>query len=245
MARLQHGGTGGRGRVRPASGLVCLVVAALAACTSTPDGPAGSPGVTLTSPGSESSAGASPEATAGAAEPTDAPPAGGVEPDGSEQPADPDPADPEPAGPSPEVEDPFEPLASVKRDRATAVPLDATSAPRPDVVARVVEVDEVRGEAVLPGETTGPALQVTVELDNEGDQPLDLRGAVVNLYTGKARTPATILSGPGAEPLPADLPPDGSARGTVVFRVDDPGALLEIELDIADAPTIVVFRGRA
>lgn len=228
MGRRRRRGAGGGVIARAVAALACVL--ALGACTSTPPGAGGSPGVTLTSPGDPASPSPSPEAGVG-----DQPePSGDAEADGEAEPAE-----------RSEAPEPLEPLEPVERDRARPVPLDEPGSPRDDVVARILEVDEVRGEAELPGEIAGDALQVTLELDNAGADALDLRGVVVNLYTGKARTPATTLSGPGVRDLPVVLPADGSARATFVFRVDDQEALLEIELDIADAPTIVVFTGRA
>lgn len=140
---------------------------------------------------------------------------------------------------------PPEPLEPLERDRARAVPLDEEAAPSSGVVARVAEVEKVRGEASLPGEIAGDALRLTIELDNQGDEDLDLSGVVVNLYTGADRVPAVPLTGSGARDFPAVLAGGSTERAAFVFRVEDTDAPLEVELDIADAPTIVIFAGRA
>lgn len=225
----RRGGAGG-GSPQRARGFVVavLALAVLGACTSTPrsdgaESATGSPGVTLEGP----------QASAPGQSPTPGEPA-----------SEPGQATPSAATPTaaPVPADPLEPL---ERDRARAVPLDEEGEPRTGVVARVAEVAKVRGEASLPGEIAGDALQVTIELDNQDADDLDLTGVVVNLYTGAERVPAAPLTGPGAREFPATLASASTERAVFVFRVDDQDAELEIELDIADAPTIVIFAGRA
>ena len=57
------------------------------------------------------------------------------------------------------------------------------------VTAKVAKIEKVTGESVLPGEVAGPGLRLTVVVHNGTDEALDLRGAVLNLYLGKDRTP--------------------------------------------------------
>ncbi|MBD9698242.1 hypothetical protein IGS67_01875 [Flavimobilis sp. GY10621] len=134
-------------------------------------------------------------------------------------------------------------VAPVERPRAAPVDLGDDAAAAPGLSARLVEVEDVDGTAEGPGEVAGAALRVTVELTNGTGRVVDLRGAVVNLYTGKDRLPTSLLSGPGTVALPASLGRDGTARATYVFRTDHRDGLLEVEVDIADAPSVVVFEG--
>lgn len=134
-------------------------------------------------------------------------------------------------------------VAPVERPRVDPVDLGDDAAAAPGLSARLVEVEDVDGTAEGPGEVAGEALRVTVELTNGTGRVVDLRGAVVNLYTGKDRLPTSLLSGPGAVALPASLGRDGTARSTYVFRTDHRDGLLEVEVDIADAPSVVVFKG--
>lgn len=135
------------------------------------------------------------------------------------------------------------PVPSVDRPRAKSVGLEAEAEPAPGLTARLVDVEDVDGTAEGPGETAGDALRVTVELTNATKRSIDLRGAVVNLYTGKDRLPTSVLSGPGVVALPRSLAQDDKVRATYVFRTDDRDGRLEVEVDIADAPSIVVFKG--
>lgn len=134
-------------------------------------------------------------------------------------------------------------VAPVERPRVDPVDLVDAAAAAPGLSARLVEVEDVDGTAEGPGEVAGEALRVTVELTNGTGRVVDLRGAVVNLYTGKDRLPTSLLSGPGAVALPASLGRGGTARATYVFRTDHRDGLLEVEVDIADAPSVVVFKG--
>ncbi|QIK84195.1 hypothetical protein [Sanguibacter sp. HDW7] len=135
------------------------------------------------------------------------------------------------------------PVPSVDRPRAKTVGLEAAAEPAPGLTARLVDVEDVAGTAEGPGETAGDALRVTVELTNATKRSIDLRGAVVNLYTGKDRLPTSALSGPGLVALPRTLAQDDTVRATYVFRTDDRDGRLEVEVDIADAESVVVFRG--
>lgn len=135
------------------------------------------------------------------------------------------------------------PVPSVDRPRASSVSLTSDARPAPGITAHLLTLENVTGVAEGPGEIAGKAVRVTVELVNGTNDALDLRGAVVNLYTGTDKVPTSVLSGSGSVALPATLPADGTARATYVFRTDDRDGHLEVEVDIADAPTIVAFAG--
>jgi len=137
-------------------------------------------------------------------------------------------------------------LAPVERPRATPVPLDAKAAPDEGVTAEVVKVEDVVGEAVLPGEVAGPAVRLTVDVRNGTRDDIDLRGAVLNLYLGDDRVPATGLVEPGSVPFPAEVVAGEDASGTFVFRVPEKSRDdLEVELDLTPTSTVVVFAGGA
>ncbi len=73
------------------------------------------------------------------------------------------------------------------------------------VTVRLAQVEHVEGEAVAAGETSGPAVRLTVEVTNGTDAPLDLSYAVVNAYTGEDRAPAGRLVQPGGQPFEGEL----------------------------------------
>ncbi|MBF0688973.1 MAG: hypothetical protein IR158_14555 [Cellulomonas sp.] len=126
------------------------------------------------------------------------------------------------------------------------VPIDAVAELAEAVTARLSAVDAVDGEAVQPGEVGGPALRVKVELVNGSAAPLDLRGAVVNLYHGPQQTPATTLTEPGGSPLPHGLEAGATATGAFVFAVPaDARDDLRVELDVRAVGPVVLFAGDA
>lgn len=119
---------------------------------------------------------------------------------------------PEPAAterPVPDGVDPAAPPAALDE------PATFTSG----VVARLLEIEPVDGEAQGPGEVAGPALRVVVELENRTEDAVDLTAVVVNVYAGAEGRPGEPLAGPDAEPLEGELEPGGRAVGAYVFAV--------------------------
>jgi hypothetical protein len=109
---------------------------------------------------------------------------------------------------------------------------------------RVPTVEEVTGEANVPGEVGGPALRFTVELTNGTGRTLDLRTVVVNAYYGPDRTPATPLLQPGGEAFEPEVAADGSASGVFVFTVPPEFQdAVELEVDPGVGASIVIFTG--
>lgn len=180
-------------------------------------------------------------ATQGTATPGATDPAGTP----SVTPTSPAPSEPT-SGTTSGVSDPGATVAPVDRDRAEPVALDEVAAPEKGVTAKVAKIEKVSGESVLPGEVAGPGLRLTVVVHNGTDEALDLRGAVLNLYLGKDRTPATALLEPGGVPFPAELAAGADSTGVFVFRVPTKSRdHLEVELDLTPTSTVVVFTGGA
>ena len=87
-----------------------------------------------------------------------------------------------------------------------------------DGEVRIVSIEAVSSEATIPGEITGPAIRVTVEL-SAGDESLDLTGVVINAYYGKDLAPAITASGPGVKIPTGKLKAGKVTRVTQVFNV--------------------------
>lgn len=128
--------------------------------------------------------------------------------------------------------------------KTTTVPLDKKGDLGRGVVASVSKVESVKGVAKGPGEIAGPAVRVTVRVANGSSKRLNMQLALVNLYYGKDKAPASPLSGPKASPLSAPIPPGKTDSGRYVFSVPnnerDP-LLVEFSYT-TDAPT-VIFKG--
>lgn len=152
-----------------------------------------------------------------------------------------------PATSSPSASPSPPPVSSAPGGRPTAapVPITATAAPVRGVTARVARIEAVTGKAELPGEVGGPALRLTVEVDNDTRKAVDLRGLVVNLYVGRDAAPAVELS-TGERAMPDSVAPGKSATGVWVFTVPaDERDPIAVEVDLATDVPVVVFRGEA
>lgn len=105
-------------------------------------------------------------------------------------------------------------------------------------------IEAVQGEAVAPGETSGPAIRVTVRIDNTSDEPLDTSYVVVNAYVGEDRTPAPGLGHPGGAPFEGTLEPGASAEGVFLFSVaPESRSDVLIGVDYRAGQPTVTFRG--
>ncbi|WP_344801805.1 DUF4352 domain-containing protein [Microlunatus ginsengisoli] len=136
-------------------------------------------------------------------------------------------------------------VVPTKPTSATTAPLDQKASLGNGVSVKVSKIESVKGEAQGPGEIAGPAVRVTVEVTNGTDKEVPMDLALVNVYYGKKKTPASTLSGPGLSPLSAPIPAGKSASGTYVFSVpSDQRDPLTVEFSYTtDAPT-VIFSGK-
>lgn len=181
---------------------------------------------------------ASPTASSG----EDAEPDPGEADPGKGDPAGPTPSDGEPADDEPSDE--VDPAAPEARETLDPAPFGAEATPEPGVTVTVPNVEEVTGEANVPGEVGGPALRFTVELTNGTGKTLDLRTVVVNAYYGPDRTPATSLLKPGGKAFASEVADAGSARGVFVFSVPlEQQDEVELEIDPSIGAAIVIFTG--
>ena len=109
---------------------------------------------------------------------------------------------------------------------------------------RVSNIQQVDGEAQGPGEVAGPALRVSIEVQNSTDNEISMELALANLYYGTDRTPASALSGPGVRPFPETIESDKAATAQYVFGVPKQSRNpLAVEFSYTvEAPT-VIFEG--
>jgi hypothetical protein len=108
----------------------------------------------------------------------------------------------------------------------------------------LISVKAIEATARLPGEITGPALALTIEVSNTGIRPADLGAVVVNVLDSDEAPGAEMTAAP-AQPLTGRLAPKKTARGVYVFRVPmDKRRPVTVTVSIGDAP-VLVFRGNA
>ncbi|WP_395245670.1 hypothetical protein ACGGZK_07610 [Agromyces sp. MMS24-K17] len=121
---------------------------------------------------------------------------------------------------------------------ADPVPIDATAEIAPSLTARISKIEAVEGEAQGPGEVAGPAIRITVEIDNATNAASSLETAVVTTYFGSAMTPASELREPGGKPFPSSVAAGDHVEAVYVFAVptdqrDDVTIMVDYSLDYA------------
>lgn len=136
-----------------------------------------------------------------------------------------------------------ESAAPIPPERPAAA-IDAEVADDSGVTLSLSKVEVVDGEASAPGEISGPAIRVTVEVENGSDDRLSLRYATVNAYYGPDRTPAPPIMQPGGAPLRGDVKAGATARGVYLFSIpssahDD----VKIGVDYLPGQPTAVFEG--
>ena len=151
---------------------------------------------------------------------------------------DPDaPRAPETPSPAPSVSDsPFAELSPVAPDATIVTPNE--------IDISLSRLEAVQGEAALAGETSGPAVRVTVRLVNTGTETLDLEYVTVNAYSGKDRNPAGTITQPGGAPFEGSLAPGDSAEGVYLFTIAEADREdVTITVDYLFGAQVAVFRG--
>ncbi|RFU22791.1 hypothetical protein D0Z06_02620 [Geodermatophilus marinus] len=126
------------------------------------------------------------------------------------------------------------------------VPLDGTAEVEDRVAATVTAVEAVEGTGTGPGNVAGPALRVTVRVENRSTEPVDLDGAVVTLTSGVDQAPAPTLGDPSAAPLTGTVGPGEAADGVYVFTLaEDARDLVTVSVGHEPGAPYMVFSGPA
>lgn len=102
------------------------------------------------------------------------------------------------------------------------VPLDAP-ADVGGVTVSLAAVESIEGRASGPGDVAGPAVRVTVRLENGTPDPLDLLGVSVQLTYGADAVPGSPLGDPSVAMFAGVLEPGGTSEGVYVFAVPPDG----------------------
>lgn len=140
----------------------------------------------------------------------------------------------------PEVDeaDPAAPRAT-----SPAIPLDQAAEPAAGVRVALASITAIEGEASGPGEVKGPALEITVNVENASANEALTDTLIVNVYYGPERTPANILVRPRQD-LPSSIASGESAKGVYAFSVpEDARGQIVVEVDLAVELPVVLFEG--
>ena len=108
---------------------------------------------------------------------------------------------------------------------------------------RLTSIKEIDAKGQGPGEVSGPALSIEVEVANDSKEMVDLDATVVNL-TGADGAPGSTMTGKPADPLSGTLKPKKSATGTYVFAIPDRNRNpVTVEVSVAPDEPSVLFKG--
>lgn len=140
----------------------------------------------------------------------------------------------EKAGGEPQVEE-------VGLDEAAVVMGDGSAG----VSVAIPGITSTTAQASGPGEVSGPALVVTVSVENTMSEPVDLSLVAVNM-TDSAGDPGEGMIGEPAQWLEGTLEPGGSAEGTYVFAISpDARAPITVTVSLGASITTAQFVGDA
>jgi hypothetical protein len=124
------------------------------------------------------------------------------------------------------------------------VPLDAAAAVGNGIVATLPRIEAIEGTAVGPGNIAGPALRVTVRIENGTAEAVSLEGVAVNMSYGSDRTPASPLDDPSRRPFGGLLAAGDSADAVYVFTVPaDARDSVTIEVGYQAGAPLLLFTG--
>ncbi len=108
----------------------------------------------------------------------------------------------------------------------------------------VSSIEDVDGEAVVPGEVSGPAVRITVDVENDTDEAIDLTTAVVTLYAGDSGLQANPVSKPAGKAFPSAVAPGRTAEGAFVFELpEDQRSGVRVEVDLSVSDPLIAFEG--
>ncbi|WP_091229815.1 hypothetical protein [Microbacterium sp. 3J1] len=144
--------------------------------------------------------------------------------------------------PAPE-EDAEEVPPTEARPTAPPVGLDQPAAPAEDVRVSLESIDAITGQASVPGEVQGPALQIAVNVENLSSEETLTDTMIVNVYYGPERTPANILVRP-REDLPVSIAAGETGKGLYAFSVPEAArGQVVVEVDLSLDLPVVLFEG--
>lgn len=196
----------------------------------------------------------SPSGTGSAPVSATSPPASTGVPTGTrESPSEAGPATPTPTGPPPASTPVPQPVpgdvsATVStgpEQTGRPVALDSPADAGDGLKASITRVRGINAKAEGPGEVSGPALALTVSVENGSRRPADLGATAVTLEDSEGAPAAEILS-PPAKPLAGTLASGKTATGTYVFRVaNDRRDPIRVLVTLGSGLPVLVFRGDA
>ena len=109
-----------------------------------------------------------------------------------------------------------------------------------NVSVELTKVESLRAEGRGPGQTSGPAVAVTLVVRNGSSRPLDLSRIAVTASTPDG-APAIDSNSDPASPFLGVIPPGGEGRAVYLFRVNEGQPKLVVEVQSADFARVPRF----
>jgi hypothetical protein len=107
------------------------------------------------------------------------------------------------------------------------------------VTATAIRSTTAKGR--LPGEISGPAVEIVLKYSNSSGHHVDVGNAVVTV-SGRNGDPADQISGPPADPVSGKVAPHSSKSGTYVFTLAK-AQQSRVTIDVTyspSAPSVVI-----
>jgi len=134
-----------------------------------------------------------------------------------------------------EVEEPADPVETA------TVMLDESAEVGGGVTARVTGIESLDVTAETPGEISGPAVAVTVSIENDGDEALDVSSAMVSLLAAGGELGMPTTSDP-YRPFSGVIDAGASADAVYVFLLpDDARSAFDVSVQYRAGTTIARF----
>ena len=200
--------------------IVCAVGCTLlftAACTSTTSETSSTSATTTTTSGGPGEASQIPESYAGGtpAVPSDGAPASAAGPSAGATTTAPPVST---SGPVPSTGNINEEVPSQDLVTNPAVPLDAVADFGGQITTKLTDIAAIDAQARVPGELSGPALAITIEVSNDSTDPIGLDSVSVNVE-GNGGAPASPITTDPAAPFSGVLMPGEKKTGVYVFTI--------------------------
>jgi hypothetical protein len=136
-----------------------------------------------------------------------------------------------------------ETVAPVEQSTADPVAIDEPATLPGSITASITSITSIDSiDAILPGETAGPGVSITVEFANGSAEPLDLSSVLVDLVDSDGLSSTPMNS--GASPFKGSLAAGESQSATYVFTIDEAVRHdVTIRLSYSADEPIVLFTG--
>lgn len=136
-------------------------------------------------------------------------------------------------------------VAPSRPPKSVDADLDEPAKASDDVTVQIAKVASIKAKAQGPGEVGGPAVAITIKIENDGSKAFDTSLLSVNVTDAKG-LPGSGMIGPPAKWIKGSVKPGGQAQGVYVFSVPERNRNpIEVSVSVNPGMPTVVFSGKA